>query len=408
MCGGDIRATDGAMFGACESCGTTSTLPRINDEKMVNLFNRANNYRRLNEFDKASVVYENILNEDNANAEAHWCAVLCRFGIEYVEDPQTHERIPTCHRVQFQSVLSDADYLATLEYAPDEYTKSLYEGEAKRICEIQKDILAISAKEVPYDVFVCYKEVTTDGNRTMDSTIAQDIYYHLTNDGYRVFFSKISLEDKLGQEYEPYIFSAINSAKVMLIVGTCREHFESVWVKNEWSRYLALMKKDRSRLLIPCYRDMDAYDIPDELAHLQSQDMSKVGFVQDILRGVKKVLDATKAAETSTAPAIDETTSVAAPSVESLMKRGHQFLEDSDWKQATRYFNRVLDIDPEYAPAYLGLLRAEVKGYYPKPPSEYNNFQKAVRFAMKNIGQHWKPMTKKSGNGFAQRKNGYA
>jgi len=291
MCGGDIQAAEGASYGTCESCGSTSTLPKASDERKANLFNRANHFRRQNDFDKAVQAYDNILNEDNADAEAHWGVVLSRYGIEYVEDPATHKRVPTCHRVQNESILKDADYIATLEYAPDEYTKSLYEEEAKKISDIQKGILAISSKEEPYDIFICYKETTDGGSRTKDSTIAQDIYYELTKDGYKVFFAKITLEDKLGQQYEPYIFSALNSAKVMLVIGTRKEHFEAVWVKNEWSRFLAIMKKDRSRLLIPCYRDMDAYDMPEELSSLQSQDMSKIGFLQDILRGVKKVLN---------------------------------------------------------------------------------------------------------------------
>ena len=234
-------------------------------------------------------------------------------------------------------------------------------------------------------MFICYKETTDGGSRTKDSTIAQDIYYQLTNDGYRVFFAKITLEDKLGEQYEPYIFSALNSAKVMLVVGTRKEYFEAVWVKNEWSRFLSIMKKDRSRKLIPCYCDMDAYDIPDELSNLQSQDMSKIGFIQDIIRGVKKVLDASKPSEKTGGVS---TAGTAAPGVESLMKRGWLFLEDSDWKQADDYFNKVLDIDPEYAPAYIGKLCAELKiggeerlAYENVSISEFNNFQKAVRFA---------------------------
>jgi hypothetical protein len=303
MCGGDIKTTDNA-YGTCESCGSTMTLPKASDERKANLFNRANHFRRQNDFDKAVQAYENILNEDNADAEAHWGVVLSRYGIEYVEDPATNQRVPTCRRVQSESILKDADYNETLKHAPDEYTRSLYEEEAKKISGIQKGILAISKKEKPYDVFICYKETTDGGSRTKDSTIAQDIYYELTKDGYRVFFAKITLEDKLGQEYEPYIFSALNSAKVMLVIGTRKEYFEAVWVKNEWSRFLAIMKKDRSRLLIPCYLDMDAYDIPDELSNLQSQDMSKVGFMQDILRGVKKVLEGEKNKTEQAAPVV--------------------------------------------------------------------------------------------------------
>jgi len=390
MCGGDVEAEVGVVFGACDSCGVTSTLPKANDEKLVNLFNRANHYRRQNEFDKAMGSYEAILNEDTTNAEAHWCIVLCRYGIEYVEDPRTHERVPTCHRTQYASVLTDADYIAALDNAQDSYTRGLYEAEAKKISEIQKSILAISKREEPYDVFICYKETTDGGSRTQDSVLAQDIYYQLKNDGYRVFFAKISLEDKLGQEYEPYIFAALNSAKVMLVVGTSREHFTAVWVRNEWSRFLSLMKGDRSKLLIPCYRDMDAYDLPEEFSHLQAQDMSKIGFIQDITRGVKKVLDSGKApVPASAAPAAAVVQAAdAGASIDSLLKRAALFLEDADYAQAVSYCERVLDVDPENAMAYLYSLYAEsnVKNeeglwYQGKPLDNLPNYKKFVRFA---------------------------
>ena len=356
MCGGDIPAEEGAAFGTCDSCGTTSTLPKANSDKIVNLFNRANQFRRLNEFDKALSAYENILNEDSENAEAHWGVVLCRYGIEYVEDPRTRERVPTCHRVQYQPILKDSDYLSTLQFSPDSYTKSLYEQAAAAISEVQRGILAISQNEQPFDVFICYKETTDGGSRTKDSTLAQDIYYSLTNEGFRVFFAKITLEDKLGREYEPYIFAALNSAKVMLVLGTKREYFEAVWVKNEWSRFLAIAKNDRNRLLIPCYRDMDAYDIPDELSHLQSQDMAKIGFAQDLLRGIKKILNVGKE-EQPTATVVQGVSG----NIENLLKRGRLFLEDESWIQAHEYFNKALDVDPECAEAYIGILCADEK-----------------------------------------------
>ncbi|MBR4334635.1 MAG: TIR domain-containing protein, partial [Clostridia bacterium] len=336
MCGGDILLSEDKTTGTCDHCGSTMTFPRVSDEQKLNLYNRANHFRRQNEFDKAIAAYDKILDQDDTDAEAHWGAVLSRYGIEYVEDPASHERIPTCHRVQAASILSDPDYLSALEYAPDTVSRTLYEQEARRIAEIQKGILAISSQEKPYDVFICYKETDEAGRRTRDSALAQDIYYQLTNEGYKVFFSRITLEDKLGTEYEPYIFAALNSAKVMLVVGTKPEYFNAVWVKNEWSRYLALMKNDRSRLLIPCYRDMDPYDLPEELSALQSQDMSKIGFVQDLIRGVKKVLDSKKPAEPKpTAPQVTAT----GANIENLMKRAYLFMEDGDFKSANEYLD---------------------------------------------------------------------
>ena len=387
MCGGDIDFIPGATYGTCEYCGSTSTIPQAEDENKLNRYNRANHFRRQCEFDKAVAAYEKILEQDDTDAEAHWGAVISRFGIEYVEDPATHQRIPTCHRVQVASILTDEDYLAAVENAPDEESRRIYQEEAARIAEIQKGILAISANEKPYDVFICYKETDENGQRTRDSQWAQDVYYGLTEQGLKVFFSRITLEDKLGQQYEPYIFAALNSAKVMVVIGSRPEYFNAVWVKNEWSRYLSLMKHDHKRLLIPCYRGMDPYDLPEELSMLQSQDMSKIGFMQDLLRGIQKVMQQPTSApqgvrvETATA----ETN---APGVTSLLKRAALFLEDGDTASAREYYDRVLDIDPECAEAYMGKVCAETGCRKESDLGALNycvdmrgDWQKAVRFA---------------------------
>ena len=387
MCGGDIDFIPGATYGTCEYCGSTSTIPQAEDENKLNRYNRANHFRRQCEFDKAVAAYEKILEQDDTDAEAHWGAVISRFGIEYVEDPATHQRIPTCHRVQVASILTDEDYLAAVENAPDGERRRIYQEEAARIAEIQKGILAISANEKPYDVFICYKETDENGQRTRDSQWAQDVYYGLTEQGLKVFFSRITLEDKLGQQYEPYIFAALNSAKVMVVIGSRPEYFNAVWVKNEWSRYLSLMKHDHKRLLIPCYRDMDPYDLPEELSMLQSQDMSKIGFMQDLLRGVQKVMQ-----QPTSAPQVvrveTATVETNAPGVTSLLKRAALFLEDGDTASAREYYDRVLDIDPECAEAYMGKVCAETGCRKESDLGALNycvdmrgDWQKAVRFA---------------------------
>ena len=117
MCGGTIEFEQGDTVGTCDSCGTKQTLPRLDDDRKANLFDRANHFRRSNEFDKAESLYEKILNEDNTDAEAYWSLVLCRYGIEYVEDPSTHKRVPTVNRAQFTSIFDDENYKSALQYA---------------------------------------------------------------------------------------------------------------------------------------------------------------------------------------------------------------------------------------------------------------------------------------------------
>ncbi len=383
MCGGALEVSEGMTVCECEFCGTTQTIPKTRDDVAANLFNRANNLRSKCEFDKAQEIYEKIVNSDPNEAEAYWGIVLCKYGIEYVEDPSTFKKVPTCHRTQLESVQSDVDYQSALEHA-DSIQRDIYEKEAAEIDRLQKDILAIVRNEKPFDVFICYKETDDAGKRTQDSVIANDIYHQLTQEGFKVFYAAITLEDKLGQEYEPYIFAALNSAKVMLTIGTKPEYFNAVWVKNEWSRFLKIAQSDRSKLLIPCYKDMDAYDLPEEFSHLQAQDMGKIGFINDIIRGIKKVL--TKPEEKTEKTVVVSSSSSA--NVENLLKRGMFCLEDKKWKDANEFFEQVLNENAEEPRAYLGKLLADCKvssedglNYIEEDIGENNFFQKAVRFA---------------------------
>ncbi len=387
MCGGALEINENTTVVTCEYCGTQQTLPKLDDDKRANMYDRANHFRRNNEFDKAMGIYEQILNEDNTDAEAYWSLVLCRFGIEYVEDPSSHKRIPTVNRAQFTSIFDDDNYKSALKYA-DSLQRTIYEKEAKEINKIQKGILAISQKEEPFDVFICYKESDNNGRRTRDSVLAQDLYYQLKQEGFKVFFSRITLEDKLGSAYEPYIFAALNSAKVMVVLGTKPEYFNAVWVKNEWSRFLSLIKSGEKKMLIPAYRDMDPYDLPQEFSHLQAQDMSKLGFMQDLIRGIKKILGRDKKPATPVVERVVVQGDSHAQEIAPLLKRAFLFLEDGEFDNADEYAEKVLDINPECAEAYVAKLLIELRLKKPSdlaqckaPISDSHNYQKAIRFA---------------------------
>lgn len=290
MCGGDIEVVEGSNIGKCLYCKSTMTLPSVDNEKLLNLYNRANNLRLSNEFDKAYGVYETILEIDENQLEAHWGLILCRYGVEYVDDPKTKKKMITCHRTKYESVLTDPDYKIIISKAYGE-ALNIYKEEAKTISNIQKKALEISNNEEDYDIFICYKEGDINGDRTPDSVIAQDIYNKLTDLNYKVFFARITLADKLGEEYEPYIFSALNSSKVMLVVGTNADNLNSVWVKNEWSRYLDLIKNKKKKVLIPVYSKMDAYELPEEFSMLQALCIDKVGSMQDLITAVGKIIN---------------------------------------------------------------------------------------------------------------------
>ena len=388
MCGGDLEVIDPENgLAQCESCGKKQTLPNEQDERKANQFNRANHYRRSNEFDRAADAYAKMLDTDPGEAEAYWGIVLCRYGIEYVEDKKTMRRVPTCHRTLTRSILQDPDYLQALSCAKP-LARLQYEEEAQEIDRLQKEILALASKEEPFDIFISYKETDErSGQRTPDSVLAQEIYTALTREGYKVFFSRITLENRLGQDYEPIIYAALRSAKVMVAVGTRPEYFSAPWVRNEWNRYLGMMEEAQGgKTLIPVYREMDPYDLPEEFSHLQGLNAANIGFLQDLLHGIEKLIRQPAQPAAVAAPAAPS----GGANVESLLQRVDFFLEDGRFDSAREYCNRVLDIAPTDWRPYLDLVlcarqqrTAAALAAQESSIHTDENFQKALRFAPK-------------------------
>lgn len=383
MCGGALEISENQFVATCEYCGTKQTLPKLDNEKKIALFSRANNLRIKSEFDKAAGIYESIIAEFRDEAEAYWGLVLCKYGIEYVDDGKG-SRVPTCHRTLPLSVMDDDDFQQACENA-DITAKTVYRDEAKAIDKIQKKILNIALSEEPYDIFICYKETDdVTGSRTEDSLIAQDIYTELLKDDYRVFFARDSLREIAGAEYEPYIYAALSSAKIMLAIGTKHDYYDAVWVKNEWSRFISMMSDDLSKVLIPCFKNMDAYDMPKEFKNMQALDMGEITFFGSLTENIERILDKSKG------KAIKETIVVNKDNIElaPLLERGFMFLEDEEWDRADEFFEKVLNKDPKNAQAYLGKLLADLEVSSFEKLSEFhttfsdsNFYEKIMRFA---------------------------
>ena len=382
QCGGQLSPEENQKIVYCKFCGSANA---ISVADRFGLYNRANYLRRQNEFDRAMGIYEDIIKEDQTDAEAYFGMALCKYGIEYVDDPETDKKVPTCHRTRFTLMSQDEDFKKAIEYA-DSDTLSVYMEEATKIDIILKKIQQLSSKQEKYDVFICYKESDANGDRTQTSVLAQDIYEHLTNKGYKTFFARKTLESKLGSDYEPVIFSALYSAKVMLVIGTKPEEFQAVWVRNEWVRFMERISNADECTLIPLYKDMSPYELPNELANIQALDMEKIGYIQDLLDGIGKLVK--KGSNEGAAIAgVAAGTIEGSVNVSGLKKRAFLFLEQGDFKSASQYFERVLDQNPEDSESYWGKLLAKLECHNEEelenvnvPIKEMQNFQMAVRF----------------------------
>lgn len=335
VCGGELEIDESISVGKCKYCESKIVIPK-DMEKKGNLYNRAIFLRQNNEFDKAKDVYEDILKENNEEAEAHWGLVLSKYGIEYVDDPKSGEKIPTIHRIRNKQILEDVDYQMAVKYADIEAAYQ-YEKEGKRINQILMMFLEIAKSESPYDIFICYKESDDIGNRTEDSVIAQDIYRLLEKEGYKVFFARKTLETKLGHEYEPIIYAALKSATVMLVIGTQVAYFQGTWVKNEWGRFVEFKQENPSKIIIPCYKNISPYELPMEIANYQALDIGKVGFMQDLLDGVGKVLSQD----------VSEGNLKYENDVDKLCKNAETFLKLNQVNRAMDIYKNVIDDNPD-------------------------------------------------------------
>lgn len=375
ICGGEIQPNEDGRIGKCLYCGAVQTLPKEKDDKVSNILNRANDYRINCDFDRAIYEYEKVMELDETEPEAHWGLFLSKYGIEYVKDNMTFTYKPTLHRISSVSVFDDVDYKATLKYA-DSISVMQYKKDAEDIEMVMKELLLLSANQEPYDVFLSYKEMDdVTRQRTDDSYLAYDLYNELTSKGYKVFFAPKSLGVGL---FEPKIYSAIISSKVMLVLGTQPKYFDAIWVKNEWSRFAELIDNGEQKVLIPIFKNMEAGQLPNKLAKYQALDMANISFLQTLTDLISQSVNHKSRVNFNK----DSSTENA------YLERGFLALEDRNFQQANGFFESVLNLNPHNSQAYFGKLMVEMKISKQeqiltssKPLKEYSNFEKAVRFA---------------------------
>ena len=280
----------------CKHCLATNFISDVANKNIIQL-NRANKLRQESEFDNAARIYDNILEENEPTADILWYRTLCEYGIEYVPDPVSDKYFPTLHRINDESILDCDFFKQAYELADGEQKETLIK-EAEYINEVQTKYLNIAANEAPYDVFICYKETDLDsGEKTEDVSLAEELYYELTGRGYKVFFARETLKEKLSVEYEPYIFAALKSAKAMAVIGTKAEYFTSVWVKNEWGRFLKLMDKNPDKQMF--FACDDPEEMPRAFAYKQAQILGEDGAIRNLAANIDNFLKNNKQIETN-------------------------------------------------------------------------------------------------------------
>ena len=114
------------------------------------------------------------------------------------------------------------------------------------------------------------------------------MYDILIGQGLKVFFSRETLQDKIGVNFEPYIFAALKSSTVMIVLGTKADYFNAIWVRNEWTRFYKLKEKDDQKLLLFACNNIE--DLPPAFRRKQSQLLNQENALQNLANNIVKYI----------------------------------------------------------------------------------------------------------------------
>lgn len=128
------------------------------------------------------------------------------------------------------------------------------------------------------EVAICYVESDDFGRRTKDSIIAQEIYSRLEALNINAFYQRTSVENLSYEEIEIACTSAIDSAKILILLAGSKEHFSKLLAQNK-----ELLTK---KIIIPIYFDMNAYDMPSEISVYQAMNFDNVGAIEDLAKNI--------------------------------------------------------------------------------------------------------------------------
>ncbi len=285
-CGGQLEEKDGKRV--CKYCRSVyHAIEKISEAEVIALNNATTDRNRMM-FDDAQEKYDLLLKDYPDNAEANWGAFLCAYGIIYEKDYNGKYK-PTCHRLN-ECPVKKSPYYAKLT---DENKKRADEIETLRL-----KILDEVKKIQPYDVFICYKQNEDKASEsapkisTRESKWARDIYEMLSRDlGLKVFFAEKSLSGT-NVDYEPHIYAALRSAKLMVVLASSIEHVNAVWVKNEWKRYAKYIREGENKTLRVVYDGIEPYELPKELQNKQAICHDDMNWNEALANSVRELFNA--------------------------------------------------------------------------------------------------------------------
>ena len=221
----------------------------------------------------------------------YWGVVRAKYGIKYELD-MDGKAIPSCYKSSYEDFRNDTHFKRAIELAETDEIKIKYQSEGDRIAQTCKEWRE-TASNFDYDIFISFK-ASENGEETRDAREMQNLYTYLTEQGYKVFFSPVSMRSIVGKaDWDAYIFNALEKAKIMILYGSNVEYFTTTWVENEWTRYLRMIERGTKNndSLIVAYENFDVNSLPRQLRKLQAINAEDRMFYITLTKRISEILN---------------------------------------------------------------------------------------------------------------------
>lgn len=300
VCGGTLK--DFGKYLKCTSCDAEFAIDEgLSQEELDKRYIRMNRLENAEhnleisppQFDNAETDFQLITEQYPDWSAGYWGLLRAKFGIKFERDSDG-KAVPSCYKSEYADFRDIEEYKKAIALAETPELKSSYQRMAEYIAKVAKE-WSEEASRYDYDVFISFKASNDDDTETADSREMQNLYTYLTENGYKVFFSPVTLrtEGYSGRRSEPYIFNALDKAKVLIVYGSRKEYFTSTWVQNEWQRYLRNMekgKKPKNSLLV-VYQGINPKSLPQGLRNIQAIDYNSRTSYNEILNAVNGIFE---------------------------------------------------------------------------------------------------------------------
>ncbi len=372
---GSTEGIEQGSFVRCRHCGNRYTKELMDSSVYADL-SYAMNERQEADFDKARRRYDALIAKYQGGSgleEAYWGRFLCeQYVIFYQND--LDESIPSFWNINEELCTNSESYKMALTYGAESGNRDNYVRLAEQIEEYKAKYRKVK-QELPEgsQVFICFKDTGTS-----DGKLGYRIYNTFARK-YNVFFSKESLLDITGNDYEPYIYHGLTTAKVLLLLCSSRDRLESKWVHNEWWRFWRF-SKGTDKVIIPIFREgFDASQLPDELRACQGI-AEDIGLLSTLSTRLEAIFGERRVNKIVAEEPIDTR-------VDTYLEKARSYLSDSEFDAAADYCEQILRLDPMNGEAYLCRLLIDLKVRnlqellkLERPFDKRKDYEKAVRY----------------------------